>query len=205
MVVLGDFNLHHPLWNSRSRLTQHIYSDLLIDITDEFDLRLLTPQGLETWSAQGTSSIIDLAFTTSFLSEATIRCGVVHKLDHHSDHLPVQTELQLQVSHNEPVPKRAWERLNEELLLQSLRASQAFSATAELRTKEQIDRRVTQIHAAFTEAINHAVPWGKPCRYSQEFWTPQCTAATLQTRQLRRQALGSNEYKEAVRIKKNTI
>ena len=205
IIILGDLNLHHPSWNSRTRLTQHAYADLLINITDDFGLQLLTPQGLETWSARGTHSTIDLAFATPFLSEAAIRCDIVRELDHHSDHLPIRTEFQLQVVHNEPAPRKAWEKLDEEQLLRVLSADPAFRTTVNLVTEEQIEHRVAQIHTALLKAIDQTVPWSKPCCFSQSFWTPQCTALTLRARQLRRQAPNSNEYRSAVQAKKRAI
>ena len=183
-IILGDFNLHHPIWNSWLRLTQHAYADFLIDIVDEFKLQLLTPQGLETWSARDTNSTIDLMFATPFLSEALIKCDLEHNLDHQSDHLLIRTELQLQVTHQKSTPRRAWNRLNQDLLLQSLRLNPVFSTVTELYTKEQIDQQVSQIHTAFLEAIDYSVPWSKPCQYSQGFWTQQCTETTLCARQL---------------------
>ena len=140
---------------------------------DEFKFQLLTPQGLETWSARDTNSTIDLTFATSFLSEALVKCDLEQDLDHQSDHLPICTEFGLQVTYQKPVPRRAWKRLNEELLLQSLRSNPVFSTEviAELYTKEQIDQEVSRIHAAFLDAIDLSVPWSKPCQFSQGFWT----------------------------------
>ena len=206
-IVLGDFNLHHPIWNSRSRLTQHAYADFLIDIMDEFKFQLLTPQGLETWSARDTNSTIDLTFATSFLSEALVKCDLEQDLDHQSDHLPICTEFGLHVTYQKPVPRRAWKRLNEELLLQSLRSNPVFSTEviAELYTKEQIDQEVSRIHAAFLDAIDLSVPWSKPCQFSQGFWTQQCTETTLRARYLRRQAPNSDEYRAAIQAKKKTV
>ena len=165
-IVLGDFNLHHPIWNSRSRLTQYAYADLLINIIEEQGLQLLTPQGLETWSARGTSSTVDLAFASPFLSETLVKCDLEYSLDHQSDHLPVCVELQLEVAQHKSTLKRAWEKLDQERLLQSLSANLVFNSAAELNTREQVDRQVSQIHAAFLEAIDYSVPWKKPCRYS---------------------------------------
>ena len=144
-------------------------------------------------------------FATSFLSEALTRCGIVYELDHHSDHFPICTELQLQVERNTPIPRRAWEKLDEEQLLQALGTDPTFSTAADLSTDEKIEQRVAQIHTALLKAIDRAVPWSKPCRYSQSFWTPQCTALTLRARQLRRQAPYSDEYQAAVQAKKKVI
>ena len=41
-MVLGDFNVHHPLWGGRTMLSQHAYADKLIDIVEEHNLTQLT-------------------------------------------------------------------------------------------------------------------------------------------------------------------
>jgi len=67
-------------------------------------------------------------------------------------------ELQLQVTYQKSIPKRAWDRLNQDLLLQNLRSNLVFNTVTELRTKEQINQQVSQIHTAFLKAIDYLVP-----------------------------------------------
>ena len=47
-IVLGDFNLHHPLWNGLARPTQHAAADILIDIARKASLELATECGTIT-------------------------------------------------------------------------------------------------------------------------------------------------------------
>lgn len=48
-VVVGDMNLHHPLWGG-AHVEADREADELIDIVDEHDLVMLTKQGLVTWN-----------------------------------------------------------------------------------------------------------------------------------------------------------
>jgi exonuclease III len=66
-VVVGDFNLHHPLWCSIERLTRHEAADILLDVAYNHSLELVTPRGTVTWRARGTQSTIDLAFLSQNL------------------------------------------------------------------------------------------------------------------------------------------
>jgi hypothetical protein len=39
-IIIGDFNLHHPYWSSIERLTQHAAADILLEVTNVYDLEL---------------------------------------------------------------------------------------------------------------------------------------------------------------------
>ena len=47
-IILGDFNLHHPLWNSPTYDKHHYIADDLIEIASEIGAVLYTPKGLAT-------------------------------------------------------------------------------------------------------------------------------------------------------------
>ena len=47
-IILGDFNLHHPLWNSPTYDKHHYIADELLDIVSEIGAALYTPKGLVT-------------------------------------------------------------------------------------------------------------------------------------------------------------
>ena len=61
-IILGDLNLHHPLWGGNERPIQHKAADLLIKLAQDADLELVTTRGEPTWRARGTQSTIDLTF-----------------------------------------------------------------------------------------------------------------------------------------------
>src|SRR6266487_5932832 len=80
-IVLGDFNLHHPLWGGCTMLSQHAYANKLIDIVKEHDLTQLTPPGTITWSARRSESTIDLTYALEFIVCITLKYVVQHDLD----------------------------------------------------------------------------------------------------------------------------
>jgi len=66
-IILGDFNLHHPLWNSPTYEKHHYIADDLIDIVSEIGAGLWTPKGLATRDCQRgihhEKTTIDLLFS----------------------------------------------------------------------------------------------------------------------------------------------
>ena len=47
-IILGDFNLHHPLWNDPTYDKHHYIADDLLDIVSEIGAILYTLKGLIT-------------------------------------------------------------------------------------------------------------------------------------------------------------
>jgi hypothetical protein len=72
-LVLGDFNLHHPLWSSIHNPASHgiAASQALLAIIEEFQLRLLTVPGTITHRWNGGDSTIDLTFPSPRPSHGT--------------------------------------------------------------------------------------------------------------------------------------
>src|SRR6266487_4301601 len=204
-MVLGDFNLHHPLWGGCTMLSQHAYANKLIDIVEEHNLTQLTPLETITWSAKGSESTIDLTYASEFIAYITLKYVVQHDLDQHSDYYPIATTLQLQVAKQEITKQRAWKKLDSNKLIQSLRDSKVFNTNQKLRTKEDLDQKVAQMHTAYLQAIDIAVPWSYPSQFAEPFWTPECTEVVYYTQQLRNTQPGSQEYRNAVQSKRKIV
>lgn len=64
LLVLGDFNLHHPLWSTTHRYASNGMSAAqpLLTIIEEFYLQLLTVPGTSTHRWKQGESTIDLTF-----------------------------------------------------------------------------------------------------------------------------------------------
>ena len=111
-IVVGDFNLHHPLWAGLARPTQHAAADILLEIVRNASLELVTKCGAATWRSRGTYSTIDLAFISQTLGERLIRCVTRLDIAQSSDHIPIETSLDLQTQILETNRKRCWKRLD---------------------------------------------------------------------------------------------
>jgi hypothetical protein len=94
-MVLGDFNLHHPLWCGVRTPTLHLAAEPFLDTLQSYDLDLVSPQGIPTWEARGFSSTIDLTFITPGLQDRLANCQVRIDLDYGLDHYLITTELLL--------------------------------------------------------------------------------------------------------------
>ena len=95
--LAGDFNLHHPQWGSDFQPAHHYLASHLIEHTAAAEMKLITPKGLTTWARALSSSTIDLAFLSEALTESITSCKVNDKLICGSDHMPIQTILDIPV------------------------------------------------------------------------------------------------------------
>src|SRR5579859_3760244 len=98
-TVLGDFNLHHPLWNPRSYTKHDPPADKLVDFMLQANMNPLLLPGSITFptnnQAGGTS--IDLVWGNKKAEEYILKCHTIEALnDHTSDHLPIEVLLNLE-------------------------------------------------------------------------------------------------------------
>jgi hypothetical protein len=118
ILINGDFNLHHPLWNPVQYHRHDEVADILIDAMSIINLNLLLPPGTVTFPNAGTT--IDLVWGNPKVERALICCKIADE-DVGSDHLPIRTEIEVNPMPTElpSLPynfeKTDWEALNNKL------------------------------------------------------------------------------------------
>jgi hypothetical protein len=109
IVVLGDFNLHHPLWSAKHRRTGEGQSaQELITIIEDLQLQLLTVPGTPTHRWKDGESTLDLTFASEDLAPRIIHCKIDWSLDYDSDHLPITLAIDWSWQAAAPMWKRIW-------------------------------------------------------------------------------------------------
>ena len=119
ILILGDFNLHHPTWNPTAYTKHDTLSDELLELMEDHDLQLLLPPGTITYpcntAAGGTT--IDLVWGNEKAEECMLKCQISADNDHGSDHLPIETILDLSTPPLPPIePAYNYEKTNWKLL-----------------------------------------------------------------------------------------
>lgn len=183
-LILGDFNLHHPYWGGTRCLDRHAMADELIGISVVEGLSLLLPEGTITREQNTQRTTIDLVWATERLAEHLRRCGVRPDLHQGSDHLPIATELDLEVTDNrEKKPRKSWKQLNQEKLQEKLRIYMPY--TRSMRNTDEIDTFAETLISAIQRAAEEATPNARITKYSKPFWTLDCSEAVRQARSKR--------------------
>ena len=171
-IILGDFNLHHPLWNSPTYDKHHYIANDFLDIVSEIGAILYTPKGLATRNCQRgihrERTIIDLLFSNLKKIESLPRIN--EDIEQSSDHLPIETTFLIEgISPPSKSKKRLWEKLNSEVFLSIFDRETRYLATLPLNTRESIDYFIDLFIKAIEKVIDIAVPLKKGSSYDKGF------------------------------------
>ncbi|EKG09293.1 Endonuclease/exonuclease/phosphatase [Macrophomina phaseolina MS6] len=202
-IVLGDLNLHHPLWTGPEYGHQDPEADELIHLLERFSLHLASPQAIPTFARNDAQTTIDLVFVTAGIIEHLVKCQVREDLQQDSDHIPVTTVVDLSPPRCPPEARPNWRS----------------SDIAKLkRTFEEILPRITPLHSVeilenFTDslvqtikqAIDISTPPLQVSPRSIPGWTKECKEAQMETRRMCRvlQRTRSEEDWERYRSMRN--
>jgi ribonuclease HI len=208
LLVLGDFNLHHPLWSTTHRDGSNGISATqpLLTIIEGFDLQLLTAPGTPTHRWKGGETTIDLTFASTDVADRTIYCKVDANLDHDSDHLPIATAIDWSWQPATRSKKRLWTKTNLPLLRQTAKNRlRLVPDLTELGDNESIDEYVQSIIEALNTGIDAATPWSNPSPRSIPGFDQECKDICAEVQQLRRrwQRTRLEEDYEAYRAARN--
>jgi ribonuclease HI len=174
IIMAGDFNLHHPLWNPREYTTHDHRADVLIEMMADYGLRLLLPSGTITFPRNGTS--IDLVWGNEATQDVLLKCQVSAENDHGSDHLPIESVLDLTPHLHTPsqlpynYAKTNWSALEDRLtglLPQIIDCVQA--------TPAMLDQYAEDVVNALTTALAETTPRKKLCPFSKRWWNDSLT------------------------------
>ncbi|KAJ6436485.1 hypothetical protein O9K51_10967 [Purpureocillium lavendulum] len=187
-VVLGDFNLHHPLWSTWHRRPIHgRNTQQLLAIIEDFQLELLTVPGTPTHRWKDGESTIDLTFATANVAPHVVHCKIDRDLDCESDHLPVAVAIEWEWKAASPAKKRLWTKTNIPILRQTVRDRlPQHCETTVLRDRDDIDALVASIINALGEGIDASTPWSSPSPRSIAGFDQECKDICSEVQQLRR-------------------
>lgn len=190
ILLLGDFNIHHPAWGGQ-RAAREPQGDHLLTATAAYTLRLHTPQGIATWKRGRTESVIDLTFATPTLSEKILYCRPQDQWAVTNDHIPID----IAIDHStKPQPKSkryALDKANWELIIRDVTATRWHLAAEPLRA----------LQTAISEALVAHCPRTRPSLSASPRWTPQAAVLLAGARRARRKYNATESDQDWVEFK----
>lgn len=203
-IVLGDFNLHHPLWQGTRYRHVDDEATELIDLMDEHELEQLLPPGTVTYEKAEAKTTIDLIWASSTLSSRLVSCTDKREWWYGADHVPILTPVSVP-----PQKRKDWASSDWELFLK-LMSTYDWHPRA-LVDKDAIDKAVQYLVNAIDETAEQATPTKLITPYSRPGYTPEMAELKHQVTRCRRHARRTQtdeawaEYKEAKKeLKKRT-
>ncbi len=213
--MVGDFNLHHPSWNSLGRYSYHAMADKLLDYTTKKGMSLGTPEGTVTWRSRGLQSAIDLTFLTEGAYYAISSCRVKEDLYYRLDHWLIATELEWSREETPTRIRRAWKKIEDETVKEDIRKglgilNRALGRPA-LTVPTDVDQYTGKLVTGLLEIIEITVPITRLSLEAKSYWNHSCTKTTKEARaHLKEYHRGRSTYteealKEAEYVKVRTI
>ena len=185
IIMAGDFNSHHPLWNPQGYLKHDEEADTLIDIAAMLGLNLLLSPG--TIIYPNASTTIDLMWGNNEAVDRLIFCKIADEHDHCSDHLPIEASIGLEMETPQPVlqynyAKTNWNELNRKL---SLYLPKLIHTDANMVTSQDIDTFTEGLNGAISKAVQETTLRKKPCPHSKRWWNEDLTSHRQEANRLR--------------------
>jgi hypothetical protein len=89
ILLLGDFNVYHPIWGDRGIACEQNAEHLLEEM-ERRELALITPEGEVTWRRGSQKFVIDLVFASQAICERTAFCGPEERWTLSQDYIPIR-------------------------------------------------------------------------------------------------------------------
>lgn len=210
-IIVGDFNLHDPLWSGPAiRSSPEAWE--LRALIEHIPLAVTTPKGIVTRprnleTTDGTT--IDLCLVSWGLRDQVRHTRIVNEIGGISDHKPIETELNINLELVPPPKRRNWAMMDQACFLTTLQnqlrnqlqengnpatavvaasaaAAGHFTSTAQTGQREE-DRITIIIVEAFHQAIEASTPWLQVNPYSTPGFTTDCHHLQKEAKRLHRE------------------
>lgn len=190
MLWIGDFNRHHPSWESiDNRRLNNVpeFIQPLLAMIETYDMDLALPPGLPTLQmTAGNWTRPDNVWCTHSETSPIISCEVVPSLRPPiTDHLPIVTVLELPVPRSPSPPTKDFRNADWTRFCESLVAKlQLHLPAAHILTKGSFDSTVTKLTSIIKEVIadEDTVPTKNPSPFTKRWWSKDLSKLKAQRR-----------------------
>jgi Endonuclease-reverse transcriptase len=160
-LIVGDFNLHHPLWGGPNVTQAHAAADLLLDGMIQYQLEMLLPPRTITREKNNERSTLDLVLGTEGIASKVATCQVIDTFSG-SDHLPIETTIQLEKTvQSNPPARYCFKYTNLEEVQAEAQHLQQPNNQLNLNPQE-IDIYIDYLVQFIQNLIERTVPLSKP-------------------------------------------
>ncbi|KAF4976901.1 hypothetical protein FDECE_18418, partial [Fusarium decemcellulare] len=171
-LLVGDFNLQHPLWSGARPVRRSLRANELAHGLSATGMECLTPPGTITFSRSGYIhrgvSTIDLTFASVRIADRAERYRIVDVPGFETDHRVIETTLAIEPRRETRV-RRLWKRVDEAKFIQAVKSGlEAVGCSSEpgdlpeLSQRDRIDDYIDKISKAVSSAVEQWVPVTTP-------------------------------------------
>ncbi|KAI9043120.1 uncharacterized protein KD926_004623 [Aspergillus affinis] len=172
VLLLGDFNLHHPAWGGKNAARDTL-SNQLLDLSDGRCLDLWLKPGTITRDEAGAKTTIDLVLGSQDLTPRLVTCEVTEKIHADSDHLPIRTLIDIQTKTPEAQRRRNWKACKVKEL-QTFVDLNLYSKAFPLENKQHIELAMEFLIETVNQGIATSTPWARSSKWANPSFIPEC-------------------------------
>ncbi len=111
-IIMKDFNIHHSSWDDATIRSNSKSFEMLL-LMNEFRLQFNLSRETSTYfHFQKSESIIDMCLTTKSLNDRILICKTRSNLNHDSNHMFIETILNVSINETSFFEQFIWDRLN---------------------------------------------------------------------------------------------
>ncbi len=175
-ILVEDFNLHHFTWEESFYSKQHLLLNELIEMITNIDASLALSQDTIMKDYQESQTTINLIFTTESITNRLIQCEINEEMKNFSDHLLIQTVIDLKVCKESARRSRCnWKTMNEEKFINTLREQMSESLLNQKMKRQRINEYIKQLLNALREIIKIFTLWARLHEMIKAEWMKKCT------------------------------
>ena len=192
-IVCGDFNAHHPRWNSTHKPER---AEALIDWLDTHDFGLINDsEQTGTFHRHGLKqkSVLDLTFFTSSLEAKSHHWWIEKSDDSGSDHAQIQFSIELDdqsllenpvYSNQYNFKKVDWELVRQEI--QQLSSEPQYQWSTTTLVESDLDKEAEKLQNLILAALDKHVPKKRFSEHGKPWWTEELTQMRKQMAKAKR-------------------
>lgn len=183
-LLVGDFNLHHPMWSGIQDPTCHDAAAPLIRANNQAGLQLLSPIGQVTWARGPSRSTLDLTFGTETIQNRLLTCSIDYDMDNGSDHLPIGTTFALEAPIAPERARRNWKEIDIEKVKTGSKLLIPYPV--EWGTEQGVEMYTGYLIQFIQELIEASVPWCRKSQHTVPWWSEEIKEAIKKERRFKR-------------------
>ncbi|QRV81841.1 RNA-directed DNA polymerase from mobile element jockey [Ceratobasidium sp. AG-Ba] len=183
VILLGDFNRHHPYWDEERN--EHLFTEArleaaekLLDLITANDLVMTLPGGMPTHKLYTTQNLsrLDNVFVSARLEDAVDLCTAQRAPRITStDHFAIHTVISLACKRAKTELKRNFPLTNWEEFCKLLKTQTEALPTGTITTVRRFNKRLNDLMKAIQSTIEELVPTSRQSPYTKRWWSSELT------------------------------
>jgi hypothetical protein len=185
-IIMKDFNIHHSSWNDVTVRSNSRSREMLL-MMNEFRLQFNFSRKTSTYfHFQRSKSTIDMCLTTKNLNDRILICKTRSNLNHDSNHMFIETILNVLINETSSFERFNWDRLNMKKFKKILNYLFLDQFTLQSFNAVQIDIYIKFVCSAIAEVLNAFISKFKASTRVISDFDEACNLTRIRANQVRR-------------------